>query len=193
MIVRFALTFHHATGIGGAQPAVRQRKIGIHVRRALKMLDRFIDVLARHRLINELGQTGTATQIFFVSFGVGGFLLLEPILLVRSQLQTQTLANLLGNGVLHTDDVGGVGIDAIAPEQIAGLDIHQLGGHANAIAGAQKAGRQNRGDAHLASGLARIDSQALVLDDFRRWPHNQASHPREFGNHRVGQREFVKA
>ena len=52
-----------------------------------------------------------------------------------------------------------------------------MGGHANAIAGAQKAGRQNRGDAHLASGLARIDSQALVLDDFRRWPHDQASHP----------------
>src|SRR6266481_717177 len=50
------------------------------------MLDRFIDVLVRHRLINKLGQTSAATQVFFVSFSVGGFLLLEPILLVRSQL-----------------------------------------------------------------------------------------------------------
>ena len=42
--------------------------------------------------------------------------------------------------VLHSNDVAGVGIDAIAPENLARPDVKQLRRHAYAFAGAQEAG-----------------------------------------------------
>src|SRR6266852_4211553 len=109
VVVGFAKTFHYAAGMSGAQSAVGQRKRRIKIGRVLKMLDRFVDILARDGVINVPAQTIAATQIFFVSFGVRGLLLFEPDLLVRGQFQTQALANLLRDRVLHVDDVGSVG------------------------------------------------------------------------------------
>ena len=137
------------------------------------MIDRLVDVLARDRVIDIAPQAVAPAQILFVSFGVGRLLPLEPVLLIGSQLEAQAFANLLGNRVLHVDDIGGVGVDAITPKQVPGTHVNQLRGHSNAIARAQKTGGKNRRDAHLAAGLARIDLGALVLNDLRRRPHHQ--------------------
>ena len=83
------------------------------------MFDRFVDVFARNRVIDVPPERVAAAQIFFVRFGIRSLLLFEPILFVRRQLQPQPLANLLRDRVLHVDDVGRVGVDAIAPQQLA--------------------------------------------------------------------------
>ena len=79
------------------------------------MLDCFVYVFAGDAVINEAAQTIAAAQILLVSFGVRGLAAFQPILLVRGQFQAQAVANLLRNGVLHIDDVGGIGVDTIAP------------------------------------------------------------------------------
>ena len=57
---------------------------------------------------------------------------------------------------------------------------------------AQKTRGQHGRDAHVAAGLARIYLHALILNDFRRRPHDERAHAREFRDHRISQREFVK-
>ena len=94
--------------------------------------------------------------------GLGAF---ELVLFIRSQLKPQAITNLLRDRVLHINDVGGISIDAITPEQISRVDVHQLRGHADAIARAQKTCGQDCGHAHLAAGLSRINLHALVLNN----------------------------
>jgi len=46
-------------------------------------------------------------------------------------------------GVLHRDDVAGIGVDAIAPENLAGTHIEQLHRHSQMVLRAQEAARQD--------------------------------------------------
>jgi hypothetical protein len=48
-----------------------------------------------------------------------------------------------------------------------------LGGDPNAIAGAQETGGKNRGYAHLATGLTRVDLFSLILHDLGRRSDDQ--------------------
>jgi len=70
--------------------------------------------------------------------------------------------------------------------------INQLGRHANAIATAQEACGQHGGNAHVATGLARIDLHALVLRDFGRRTHDERPHAGKFRDHRIRERKFVE-
>ena len=157
------------------------------------MLDRVIDVLARDGVVNVATQAVAAAQVFFVGFCTGSLLPFEPILFIRGQLKSQSLANLLRDCVLNVDDVGGVGVDTIAPKQVAGVHVNQLRRDADAIAGAQEAGGQDRRDTHLASGLSGVDLNVLILNDLRRRAHDQGAHAGKFGDHGVGERKLVKA
>ena len=156
------------------------------------MIDRLVDVLARDRVIDIAPQAVAPAQILFVSFGVGRLLPLEPVLLIGSQLEAQAFANLLGDRVLNVDDVRCVRVDAIAPQQIAGSDVNQLGRHAYAIATAQKTCGQHGRNTHVASRLARINLHALVLNDFRRGTHDERAHAGKFSDHRIREREFIE-
>src|SRR5258708_28227026 len=110
----------------------------IEISSPLKMVDGFVDVLARDSVIDVTPHAIAAAQVLLVSFRIGGLRLFEPDLLIRSQFQTQAIANLLRDRVLHVDDVGRVRINLVAPKQIAGIYVDQLRGHANSIAGAEK-------------------------------------------------------
>ncbi len=187
VIAGLAKTFHHAIGISAAQRAMRQSKRRIEISRPLKMLDGFVDIFARDSVIDVTAHAIAAAQILFVSFGIRSLRLFQPDLLGRRQFQTQAIANLLRDRVLHIDDVGGVCVDLVAPKQIAGVHVDQLRSHANPITRAQKAGGKDSGDAHLASGLSRIGLHALILNDFGGGPHHQRTNAREFRDHRVGE------
>src|SRR2546423_6263685 len=150
------------------------------------MLDGQVDIRARDRVIDVTTECVAAAQVVFVGFSVRSRLLDQAIFFIRGQLQPQSFTYLLRDRVLHTDDVGRVRIDAIAPEQVSRGDVDQLGRHANTVAAAQKTRGENGGNTHVATGLARIDLHTLVLHDFRRWTDDERAHAREFSNHGIG-------
>src|SRR2546422_7141695 len=91
VVIRFAETLHYTAAISGAERAVGQRKRWIKISGALEVLDRFVDILTRHGVIDVAAQAIAAAQIFFVCFGVRGLLLFEPDLLIRGQFQTEAI------------------------------------------------------------------------------------------------------
>ena len=91
-------------------------------------------------MINELAHAIAPSQILLRSRRVRGANLCQLHLLVRTQLQAQPFDYVVLDCVLHANDVAGVGIDAIAPENLARSDVKQLRRHAYAFAGAQEAG-----------------------------------------------------
>src|SRR5207244_8257341 len=97
------------------------------------MLDCFVNVFAGDAVIDETTHTIAAAQILLISFGVRRLAPFQAILFIRSQLQPQAVANLLRDCVLHVDDVGGVSVDAIAPEQLGRTTVTQLSRTSTAI------------------------------------------------------------
>ena len=57
VIARFAKTLHHAISVGTAQTTMRQRKRWVERDGAFKMIDGFVDVFARDRVIDVTAQT----------------------------------------------------------------------------------------------------------------------------------------
>src|SRR5688572_19338662 len=60
------------------------------------------------------------------------------------------------------------------------------------LAGVNKTGGQHRADVQLLPNLTRVSRLALISRNHRRGAHHERTNAREFGNHRVGQRELVK-
>ena len=165
VIAGLAGAFNDSVRISFAECAVSEREGRIEISRAFKMSNGFVDVFARDRVIDEAAQRIASTQVCFVSLSVRSLGAFELVLFIGSQLKAQPVTDLLSNGVLNINDVGRIRIDAITPEQISRVDVHQLRGHADAIARAQKTCGQDCGHAHLAAGLSRINLHALVLNN----------------------------
>src|SRR5438067_13232104 len=104
------------------------------------MLDRRIAILSRHRAKDESRETIAAAQVFVVSLSVNGLRLRQNLLLVGAQLKTQSINDVLGDLVLHGDDVFGRSIDTIAPNDFPALRVQQLRVNAKAAADGEKAG-----------------------------------------------------
>ncbi len=114
-------------------------------------------------------------------------------MLVRAEFQSQAIDDPLSDLVLHSDDIGRRRIDTIAPQNLAAGHVQKLRGDAETLAHMYEPGGQDGINVQLAADVARVGRLPLVLRHYRRRPHDQRADAREFGNHRVGQSEFVKA
>ena len=153
MIARFAQRFQHAVHVAAAQAGIGERKLRIEFDGSLKVFDGRIDVFARDGVIDKLAQAVAPAQILFRGGRIRGAALRQFNLLVGTQFQTQAFDDVLHYRILHANDVAGVGIDAIAPKNLARPHVKQLGRHAHAFARAQKAGREDRIDTQLPAGF----------------------------------------
>src|SRR5205814_9733392 len=103
------------------------------------MLDRRIAILSRHRAKDESRETIAAAQVFVVSLRVNRPRLRQNLFLVGAQLKTQSIDDVLGDLVLHCDDVFGRSIDAIASDDFPALCIQHLRVNAKEAADSEKA------------------------------------------------------
>ena len=116
----------------------------------------------------------------------------EFFLLVVGKLEPQAFENRLRDPILQRQNIAALGVDAVAPKNIAGHDVEQLRRHAQFVAGTYKSGRENGVNTQLAPGFARIDLFALIFCDHRARPHDDRANLRKLGDDGVGESEFVK-
>src|SRR5690606_13136143 len=116
----------------------------------------------------------------------------EFLLLIIRELESESLEDPKGNAVLKDDDVAAFGVDPVAPENIAGVHIDELGGHAQPIGASEKSCRKDRVNSQVAARLPRIDILPLVFRDDGTGPHDQRAKLCQLGDHGVGKSEFVK-
>src|SRR6185437_1428384 len=122
-------------------------------------------MFALDRVIDKRRETVATAQILFGRRSVGGCLSRQLDFLIRTKLEPQTFDDPLHDRVLHADDVAGVRIDTLAPENLAGTNVEQLRSHTQPITGAKKSRRQDRINRELASRFSRIDGLILILND----------------------------
>ena len=143
-------------------------------------------------VIDERGQAISASQILVRGGRVSSCSLGKLYLLVWTKLQPQAFHYAFYNRILHANDVAGIGIDALAPENLARTDVKQLGRYPQTIAGAQEGRCQNGVNTQITSCFCRIDHLALILHNHRRRTDHQRSHACQFGDHCIRQRELIE-
>ena len=193
VIFRAAKAFEDSIDVRSSQAIKGQRKVGIEFDRTLKVFDRSVAVFLGDGAENEPRKEIAPAQVLLVSCGVLRCGFREAVLLGGAQFKSEALHDSLRDLVLYCNDVFGGRIYSIAPKQVAGADIQQLCRYAEAAAGVNKARRQHRVDAQLASNVARVKLLSLVFRDHRRRSHHERAHAREFGYHSIGKRKLIKA
>src|SRR5437764_774673 len=78
------------------------------------------------------------------------------LLLVAREFQTKPVNYALGYCVLNDEYVARCGINAVAPEQVAGVYIQQLGGHAESFASVYEPGGEHCAHVQLSPSVARV-------------------------------------
>ncbi len=106
-------------------------------------------------------------------FGVLGVTLGQPLLLLARRPQAQLLRDLLGDLLLHRDNLGELPDVLPAPELRVGRHVHQLGLDIQAVAALHHSPRQHRPHIQLPPDLFGICFAPLVAKHPAPWHHPQ--------------------
>jgi hypothetical protein len=90
------------------------------------VVDGRIEIGAADGVINKLAHAVAPAQILFRGGGVGRRSLCQVRLFRPDSARSQAVNNVLHDRVLNGNDVAGVSVDAIAPENFAGAHVEQL-------------------------------------------------------------------
>ncbi len=173
IIFCFAQTFEEPVRIAGAETAVGQCEVRVEIDGVLEVLDRRVNVFSRERAGYEAAKVVAAAQVFFPGLGIVSHAPAEFFLLVIRQLETQAFENTLGDAVLQRENITALGVDAIAPEDLARQYIEQLRSNPQLIPASKETGRENGMHPKLASRLTRIDFLPLIFCDNGTGPNDQ--------------------
>ena len=110
----------------------------VELDRPLEIRDRGVAIVGVDRAENKPSKIVAAAEVLFPSLGVFGRPLAEFFGLEIGELEPQALEDPLGDAVLQGENVAALGVDAVAPENVARHDVEQLSGDAQLFAGTQE-------------------------------------------------------
>src|SRR5205823_5867221 len=150
-----------------------------------------IAIFGRDCAEDEAPEKITSSQIFFVSRRAFGCRARNLLLLVVRKFQTKPVNYALSYCVLNDEYVARCGINAVAPEQVAGVYIQELSGHAETFASVYEPGGEHCAHVQLSPHIARVCLLSLILRYDGAWPNYQRAQAREFCNDCISEREFI--
>ena len=159
---------------------------------AFEIGHRGVAILGVDRPEDETPKIVAAPKVLFPGFGVVGRALTQLFGLEIGQFKPQALKDPLSDGVLQHQYVAALGINSVAPENVAGRNIEQLRGDTQLFTRADESGRQHGMNTKFPAGVTRIDILALKFCDHRTWPHDDRADLSEFGYNRVRECKLIK-
>jgi hypothetical protein len=137
-----------------------QGEVRVLRHRVLVHLQRELEVLAR-----QAPRVAAAAQVQVIGLQVVGRLGGQGLLLLRRELDAQRRGDLLGDLVLHLEDVLHLAVVALRPEREVGVGVHQLRRDPQAGARPAQAAREDVGGVQLLADLRRGDRLVAVDQD----------------------------
>ncbi len=179
---------HVAPAEGGVGP----RELRVEADRLVHHLDRLVEV----DLVvgaQEVAEEGVAAaQVELVGLRAVGERPVDLLLLLRGQAEPEPGQEPLRDLVLDVEEVAGQEVDLVAPEDVAGRRLEELGGDPHPLRGPDEAAAEHEARREILADLLGIDALPDVRRDVGRGAHHERLDVGELGDDAVGQRELVE-